>query len=205
MARRREAQKYPVNPFIGELMEEVKIGRKRLTLSYGSTIVNKDGEYQGVAEVCQVKKVDKEEFIKIFGSKIKHIFDLTPSALKVCVYIFKVCQDHPSTDRLYLSFFDFEERYDLYGIDKISRPTFFRGFKELIEKRFIAESTHQNLYYINPTLFFNGDRLRFIEEYQKSDEWLNLKIVEGERKDIDNATLETDLEGRKPLGLGIDE
>ena len=36
-------------------------------------------------------------------------------------------------------------------------------------KGFIAESTNPNLYWINPALFFNGDRVRFVKEYRNTD------------------------------------
>ena len=37
----------------------------------------------------------------------------------------------------------------------------------MLDKGFIAESEHPNFYWINPHLFFNGDRMVFINEYRK--------------------------------------
>ena len=36
---------------------------------------------------------------------------------------------------------------------------------EMVEKGFVAPSVDMNLWFINPTIFFNGDRIRFVNEY----------------------------------------
>jgi hypothetical protein len=40
--------------------------------------------------------------------------------------------------------------------------------RELIEKKFLAESEEPNRYWINPHLVFNGTRMAFINEYRRS-------------------------------------
>ena len=47
----------------------------------------------------------------------------------------------------------------------ISKATFYRGIEELLEKKFIARHKSLGLYFINPAIFFNGNRARFIKEY----------------------------------------
>ncbi|HGM9714308.1 hypothetical protein R5R67_18495 [Acinetobacter sp. OYA S30] len=37
--------------------------------------------------------------------------------------------------------------------------------KELIKKDFIAETTIQNCYFLNPDYIFNGDRLSFVKSF----------------------------------------
>jgi hypothetical protein len=46
--------------------------------------------------------------------------------------------------------------------------TYYRGMKELLEKGFLAESTVQNKYFLNPDYMWNGDRLAFVKEYRKA-------------------------------------
>ena len=60
---------------------------------------------------------------------------------------------------------------------KISRSTFYSAVKELILNNFIAESIYSNQYYINPSLFFNGNRLKLIKEYRvkKEKKWVEQK------------------------------
>ena len=44
--------------------------------------------------------------------------------------------------------------------------TFRRGLIELLEKRFLYPKTSSS-YWINPSLFFKGDRVLFIKEYRR--------------------------------------
>ena len=57
--------------------------------------------------------------------------------------------------------------YDIVDktIVKISRTTYFKGMKELVENNFIAETMIQNYYFINLGVIFNGDRLSFVKSY----------------------------------------
>ena len=38
---------------------------------------------------------------------------------------------------------------------------------ELTEKGFVAPSVDTNLWFVNPAIFFNGDRVRFVTELQR--------------------------------------
>lgn len=69
-------------------------------------------------------------------------------------------QEQKDTDTILMS-------YDIADktIVKISRTTYFKGMKELVEKNFIAETMIQNYYFINPDFMFNGDRLSFVKSY----------------------------------------
>ncbi|UNE80230.1 hypothetical protein IMY97_22775 [Pectobacterium versatile] len=52
----------------------------------------------------------------------------------------------------------------------LSESIFYRGVKELIEKRIIAKTNEKNWYFINPAIVFNGDRARFVSEIIKKKE-----------------------------------
>lgn len=52
----------------------------------------------------------------------------------------------------------------------MSESVFYRGIKELIEKRIIAKTNEKNWYFINPAIVFNGDRARFVSEIIKKKE-----------------------------------
>ena len=53
----------------------------------------------------------------------------------------------------------------------LSRSSYYRAVGELLEKNFLAACAHStDLYYINPTMFWNGDRVRFVKEYVKKRE-----------------------------------
>ncbi|MBL1736086.1 hypothetical protein ELE00_34720, partial [Klebsiella pneumoniae] len=69
----------------------------------------------------------------------------------------------------------------------LSESIFYRGIKELIEKRIIAKTNEKNWYFINPAIVFNGDRARFVSEIIKKKE-----VMEGQTentvstRDMDN-------------------
>ena len=48
----------------------------------------------------------------------------------------------------------------------MSEKTFNRGLKSLIEKKFLAPRDSAT-FWINPALFFKGDRVAFIREYRR--------------------------------------
>jgi hypothetical protein len=54
--------------------------------------------------------------------------------------------------------------------------------KELVEKLFIAETTEQNIYFINPKLFFNGDRVEFITKFMIEEKQTIVKLNNDKQK-----------------------
>ena len=48
----------------------------------------------------------------------------------------------------------------------MSEKTFQRGLKELLSKRFLAPKS-TSFFWINPALFFKGNRVAFIREYRR--------------------------------------
>jgi hypothetical protein len=48
----------------------------------------------------------------------------------------------------------------------MSEKTFQRGLRELLGKSFLAPKL-PNVYWVNPALFFKGDRVMFIREYRR--------------------------------------
>ncbi|HHV2661542.1 TPA: restriction endonuclease subunit S, partial [Escherichia coli] len=46
---------------------------------------------------------------------------------------------------------------------------YFKGMKELADKKFIAETMIQNYYFINPGYMFNGHRLTYMKTYYLKD------------------------------------
>ena len=66
-------------------------------------------------------------------------------------------------DAIYISWFDGGLSGRSIGM---SESTFHRGLKELILNDFLAPKL-PNLYWVNPALFFKGDRVAFIKEYRR--------------------------------------
>jgi hypothetical protein len=127
------------------------------------------GELNGTAEITQTIAVDKEKFVKVFQMQIGAFFGLTSAGAKVLTAIWKEMSREPGKDIIYMSESAAKRHAKTVG-SSISKATYFRGRANLIENGFIAPSADQNRYWINPALFFNGDRVKFITEMKKADE-----------------------------------
>lgn len=156
--------KYETNPFISCITVKTK-GRK-LTVARGSTLIDHDtGEIEGRTEIAQIVEVDEGQFVKLFTKDIALWFDLNRSALRVFgALLVAVQQSAIGRDLVY---FDVEN--SVIEEFKISKATFYRGIEELLTKGFIARHKSIGWYFINPAMFFNGNRARFIKEYRKID------------------------------------
>lgn len=162
--RKQGVAAYTKNPFWKPT--EVKVGTRKVTISGGFVANSETGEGMHHAGIHRVEWVDEDRFVKLFTQNLKAFFDLTPATQKVLQCVIASLQKTPNADGIWLPWFeveDFSIEHDL----KISRASFQRAMKEMLQKGFIAESENQNFYWINPHLFFNGDRMVFINEYRK--------------------------------------
>lgn len=159
---RRGLQRYVKNPFIMSASNNTNSGVRRIsTGSDKLMVVNENtGEYLGGAGFFQYQEVDKTQFLKLYVNGVKAITELSSAGTKVFEILYRTMQEQKDTDTILMS-------YDIVDttIVKISRTTYFKGMKELVEKNFIAETMIQNYYFINPDFIFNGDRLSFVKSY----------------------------------------
>ncbi|EDM1757895.1 hypothetical protein AH553_22515 [Salmonella enterica subsp. diarizonae] len=166
------------NPFYSQRELKIEIENKKLIVSKEMNLVEK--RYSGnecFTNILHMQEIDSEEFIKIYTSKVKAFFGLTKSAYKVFLVFFHICQDVIGQDCLYLSC---KKAMLISGeVNQIiiSESIFYRGVKELIDKKIIAKSNERNWYFINPSVIFNGDRARFVTEIIKKKDELNVERV----------------------------
>ncbi|MGI8464457.1 hypothetical protein [Pectobacterium punjabense] len=160
-----------LNPFCFETELKIETRKKNLTVSRGTELIErKDISKNYFANIVHTQEVDKEEFIKLYTSQIKAYFDLTKTAYKVFFIFLRIYQDAIGKDHFYLSCkkaMSLAEKIDHFAL---SESIFYRGVKELIEKRIIAKTNEKNWYFINPAIVFNGDRARFVSEIIKKKE-----------------------------------
>ena len=161
--KRKNVLAYPENPFWEKT--EVKIGSKMVKVS-GGRHINGDGESISHSGIHVVREVDENEFVKVYTKNIRAIFDLKPTAQRVLQYLMTELQKTPNADAIYLAWVGADEYFSENDI-KASRASFHRALSELIQKGFLAESTKPNMFWFNPNLFFNGNRLTFVHEYRK--------------------------------------
>ena len=160
------------NPDCNPLVEGTLIQSKGRYVSTGvrSELVNPDtGEVQAISAIHRIKYVDDAEFVKVFAEGVKAMYGLSRTAIRVFQAVLTEYQESKMyggfADSVYLSWFD----NGLSGRDVgMSEVTFHRGLKELLLNDFIAPKT-PNVYWVNPALFFKGDRVAFIKEYRLKD------------------------------------
>ncbi|MBA0203705.1 hypothetical protein [Pectobacterium aroidearum] len=160
-----------LNPFCFETELKIETRKKNLTVSRGTELIErKDTSKSYFANIVHTQEVDKEEFIKLYTSQIKAYFDLTKTAYKVFFIFLRIYQDAIGKDHFYLSCkkaMSLAEKIDHFVL---SESIFYRGIKELIEKKIIVKTNEKNWYFINPAIVFNGDRARFVSEIIKKKE-----------------------------------
>ena len=162
-SRKKGVLTYAENPFWEPT--EVKVGTKFVRVA-GGMHVSDEGESVQHSGIHIVEHVDKDEFVKLYTKNVKAIFDLKPTSQKVLQYLMSELQKTPNADAIYLAWVGADEYFSAENLS-VSRPSFQRSMKELLEKGFIAESFKPNMFWFNPHLFFNGDRMTFIKEFRR--------------------------------------
>ena len=169
MSRKKGVESYRENPFV--VTADVPVKNRRVTVSSDRRAITnlETGELEHVAEIVRIQQVDAGQFVKLFTADLKRFFDLQPTTMKLVQVLLVQVQKAPNTDRVILNMGVAEEYFTRADLPKMSKASFHRAVRELLDKKFIAEcAMMQGLYFINPALFFNGDRVRFVEEYRRT-------------------------------------
>lgn len=145
---------------------------------------------EAVSVVHQIEEKDSDEFVKVFAAGIAAAYELSRTGQRVFQAILQEYEKTPMSggfaDSVYLTWFG----EGLSGRDiGMSERTFNRGLRELMEKQFIAPKL-PNFFWVNPALFFKGDRVMLVREYQRK-----AKIAQGrDPNTIDMISGQTDAE-----------
>ncbi len=153
---RRGVTLYEINPFV----IAVPTKTKRVTNKRGDMMLvsSETGEIQTqVAGFWESEEVDSSKFVKLFVNGVKALAELTNSGSRVFELLYIEMQNAIGKDQVYLSYSGLDQ-------ESISRSTFSRGLKELIDKKFIAAMPAVGWFWVNPDFVWNGDRLAFVKE-----------------------------------------
>lgn len=168
-----EVQKFnlkrlPYSPTVNPLMDGFTMRTKKKLVHTGGAreITDSQGEIHN-AVIVEEQELDDLHFVKVFTSGIRAAFGLSLTGSKVFQAILEVYQKEPMTggfvDSIYLHFFD----GGLSGLKvDLSDRTFRRGLHELLENGFIYPRG-ESLYWVNPNLFFRGNRATFVKTYTR--------------------------------------
>lgn len=167
-----------------------------------STLDHDTGEVtQAEGQITKYIAADREGFVKLYTAQLDAFFELKSSARQVVKYLIHMHQQSPNRHRVTL--------HPMYAADEgfvIAKSTWYDGINELIEKKFIAAAQAQNDYYLNPAIFFNGDRTKLVIDIRRGDQ-AKRERLEGmgqERLAFDRifAQPPTDEEGESPGHIG---
>ena len=119
----------------------------------------------------------------MYLSNFAAFFDLSQAAIRVFGY-FMTCMK-PKND---LIIFNRKKclEYTKYKTDK----AVYKGLAELVKAEIIARGPADNLWFINPLIVFNGDRVTFAKTYVRK------KTLAAQKKEE---------EKKRQLSLGFDE
>lgn len=161
---KRETKRFDKNPFIGDLVvsKKSKLVKVSTLGKDDNVIINQStGEVHGT-HVVTYKKVDKEQFVKIFPAMIGAQFDLGPAGIKAFgVLMWAVQLQAQDRDIVCLDKYILEQFQSEHQNLKVALPTIRKGLVELENSQFIAKAYRPGDYFINPKLIFNGDRVAF--------------------------------------------
>ena len=175
----KDFEQYKSNPFINEVLNNTKHGVKRVmgkTNDEMMIVSQKTGELLNSTENLNVGffkhlEVDRTEFIKLYVNGVSAIAELSNAGNKVFKIVCNELQKYKDKDQITLAFNLVDQQQN-----KISKPSFYKGLTELLEKNFIAKTNAINVFFINPSYIFNGDRLAFVKSFSITNNAKNKKV-----------------------------
>lgn len=150
------------NPYVGS-------GDKAVVLRKGvdSKVISRNTDnvnfYKDVHGMARIREVDNDRFVKIYTANLSLWFELSIPAQRVLQYILTILPRN--SDMIMLSY----EQVKAYTEYK-SFTSVYDAINELINKKIIARSKVKEMFYINPSFIFNGDRIIFSEAIMRTSQ-----------------------------------
>ena len=164
------------NPFMKQAVEEVQ---KHIVKKYRNSTGQGQRALVAAADIhtgeifktsfLRQMEVDEDQFVKLYLSNFAAFFDLSKAAIRVFGYFMQAMK--PKSDMIVFLLDDCME-YTGYK----SKDTIYRGLAELVHNEIIARGPNETLWFINPMICFNGDRVSFTKTFVKK------KSIEAEKK-----------------------
>ena len=148
--------------------DEIKIKKRRVSTKMKTDLVDPaTGISTAISAIYTIEDKDDENFVKVFSEGVKAAYGLSKTAQRVFQLVLAHYENTPMNggyvDSVYLAWFDGGLSGQKIGM--VDR-TFQTGLRELLAKGFLAPRS-PNLYWVNPALFFKGDRVAFVKEYRR--------------------------------------
>jgi hypothetical protein len=169
-------EKNRTNPFVDKAIEEINDNLvKKYRNSTGTdqkailhAVDPNTGEMLGHTSFVRQIEVDEQQFTKIYLSAFESFFDLGTQGIRVFGYI--MTKLVPKQDMFIFIIEDCLE-YTKYK----SKKQVYQGLSQLLKGEIIARGPSDAIYFINPIVSFNGDRVTYAKTYVKKK---NNKVIE---------------------------
>lgn len=166
----KDFEKNRANPFVDNAIENIETVKKKQFINTANksevqVIINNEGEAVGHSAFMRFIEVDEDKFTKFYLSQFEAFWDLPKSAIRVFGYIMQ--QLKPKNDRFDF-FMDDCMEYTKYK----NKKQIYEGLTSLCQNGIIARGFNEYVYFINPLIVFNGDRVTFAKTYIKKKKQL---------------------------------
>lgn len=172
-----QQEKHEQNPFMkegyGKIKKHIKNKSRRIPITKNATglsIVNTEtGEIKGDIPPMLWTFTDTEKFAKFFISDQTIFFKLRKPAIRVFLYL--AYNIPKNKDKIYFNFNECR-KFTQYSTNR----SIYQGLSDLIENNVIARGHSSYIYFINPSVFFNGDRSKLLEEFDQASKKEKTKL-----------------------------
>lgn len=183
--------RYKTNPFLEGMLIPMKGKQVKLSRIGGESnvLINQNtGEAFGT-HVTTYKKVDGEQFVKLFTANIALTFNLSSPGIKAFGVLLWIVQNKAlSKDEIDLDVLVLDEFTEAHCSReqplRLSPATYRRGIAELEKAQIIAKTLRQGRYFINPNFIFNGDRIAFTTVIERKTQNRDVENIDPETGEI---------------------
>jgi hypothetical protein len=159
-------EKNKKNPFLEQAIEEINnnIVKKYKTSAQQDqravlqAIDPKTGEMLGHTTFLRRIEVDEEKFSKVYLSQFESFWELGKQGIRVFSYIMTKLM--PNQD-MFIFIMDECISHTKYSAKK----SIYQGLAQLVDCEIIARGPSDSLYFINPMVVFNGNRVTYAKTY----------------------------------------
>jgi len=159
-------EKFEENPFIEKAIRQVQVTRQYKSASGTDqrailqAIDPTTGEVLGHTMFIRQVEVDEEKFAKVYLSQFEAFWELNKAAIRVFGYI--MSKMRPKVDRV-----EFRLSECMTHTKYKSPKQIYDGLSALVKADIIARGYNEYIYFINPLVTFNGDRVSYMKTYVK--------------------------------------
>lgn len=169
-------KKFSKNPFVENAIQEINNGIvKKYRSSTGDdkkailqAIDPKTGELLGHTTFIRQIEVDEARFTKVYLSQFSSFWNLGSQAIKVFGYIMTKLM---KSQDMFIFILDECKEHTGYK----SKKPIYQGLTQLVEAEIIARGPADTIYFINPLVVFNGNRVTYAKTYFKSKSLASLE------------------------------